>query len=146
MVGVNFGGDFGAGSSLFGSLGSLGGLSLFVGVVVLVAFTCMSCDGGLSMAIDVAVVAFVRGARASGETTMVGTCCTLFGVVGITVDGANDNFVCFGPPELISVAVVTRVCLDLIPPLGDSSLPLVLVALRFVLFFLVMVAHVASVR
>ena len=45
--------------------------------------------------------------------------------------GANDNFVCFGPGELISLAVSTQVCLVLSPPLGDASFPVVLVGFRF---------------
>jgi uncharacterized integral membrane protein len=47
---------------------------------------------------------------------------------------------------LISVALLTRDCLDFRPPRGEASLPLVLVALRFVLGCFVMVILVGSVR
>ena len=134
---MSFGGDAGDVLSCCVSVGLVGSLSLFVGVVLV---------GDVSVFVAPVLVAFAGGARASGETIAVASGCVLFGVGGITVVGAKDNFVCFGPPELVYVAVDTLVCLDLMPPLGDSSLPLVLVDFRLVLLFFVMVAHVASVR
>ena len=62
----------------------------------------------------------------------------------VLVVGANVNFVCCGPGELISFSLSTRVCFVLRPPLGEASFLTVLVGFRFALLRLVMVAHVAS--
>jgi len=66
-------------------------------------------------------------------------------LVGLAV-GAKVSLVCFEPVELIPLVVDTRVCLDLSPPRGDASFPLVLVGFRLFFDFLVMVTRVASVR
>ena len=61
--------------------------------------------------------------------------------------GAKVSLVCFWPGELAPSPLATLVCFDFIPPLGELSLPAVLVGFR--LFFdirLVIVALVASVR
>ena len=60
--------------------------------------------------------------------------------------GATVILVCCGPVELVPLALATRVCLDLSPPLGDASFPFVLVGFRLFFEILVMVALVASVR
>ena len=58
--------------------------------------------------------------------------------------GANDNFVCCGPGNLILLSLSTLVCLDLRPPLGAASFLVALEGFRFAFALLVMVAHVAS--
>jgi hypothetical protein len=45
--------------------------------------------------------------------------------------GANDSLVCFGPVETIPLSLLTLVCLVLIPPRGEASMPLVLVGFLF---------------
>jgi hypothetical protein len=47
--------------------------------------------------------------------------------------GVKVSLVCCGPYELVPLAVATLVYLDLSPPRGDASFPLVLVGFR--LFF-----------
>ena len=61
--------------------------------------------------------------------------------------GAKVSLVCFWPGELAPLPLATLVCFDFIPPLGELSLPVVLVG--FHLFYdirLVIVALVALVR
>ena len=95
---------------------------------------------------------FPGGSRATPSgviATVVSTCGFVVGVpplLAVEV-GANDSLVCFGPVEPVPSSLLTFVCLVFIPPLGEASLPLVLV---FFLFnfgaLLVIVALVASVR
>ena len=69
------------------------------------------------------------------------------GLSATTTVVAKLSLVCFGPGELVFSPVATLVCLDFIPPLGDASLPAVLVGFRFPFAVrLVIVALVASVR
>ena len=83
-----------------------------------------SLAGSLATLLGSGVIATVTSVDwrlgVGGSTTVL--------VLGV---GVNDNFVCCGPGELISLSLLTLVCLDLRPPLGDASYPVVLVGLRF---------------
>ena len=98
----------------------------------------------------ISIVSVVGGIRATPRPSGViaAVVGTPFGVGGTSdAVGAKVSLVCFGPGELISSPSVTFVCLDFIPPLGEASLPAVLVGFHFNLAVrLVIVALVASVR
>ena len=68
----------------------------------------------------------------------------LVAIVALAV-GAKVSLVCCGPGELISLALATRDCLDLLPPLGDASFPFVLVGFRLFFVIVTMVTLIASV-
>ena len=99
------------------------------------------------------IVSVVGGSRATPRPSGVIAVAivAVFGVGGMVESAVvllmKDSLVCFGPVALIFSPLSTFVCLDFMPPLGEASLPVVLVGFRFPLAgLLVIVALVASVR
>ena len=86
--------------------------------------------------------------RLSGVIAAVGSISFEFGEVLLfaVVVGTKESLVCFWAIELVSLPFVTLGCFSFIPPLGEVSLPAVLVGFRlFLADRLVIVALVASV-
>ena len=110
----------------------------------------LSGRGGSLVALGVmAILSLGVGFGAGFGVTVVLVALAVLVVLAVLVAlavGAKVSLVCCGPGELVPLAVATLVCLDLSPPRGDASFPLVLVGFRLLFGNLVMVTCVASVR